>query len=411
MAENSTNKDKKDKPKRNKKTDKDGVPYDTRKGDYSKIDEVFKTDEKVLCTWLTPHRCIIELFLLNRDRGAGRRFRYPPSLILYMLLLKEDLCLSYRRIQSHMSTLMELLGLPVPCFSTLHHAEERFLVDGLGVKVMEEAGRILKDAGVEEILDPLMLIGTGICPVYKAPQKIPESEKDVQEQEARDEIARQLSRSMEVKAVRDAVDAGIPRAAALDGSGEGIEGPGIYFEHIWKFHDRRFVKMHLLMDVDTHEPLVFSVTLESPGDSAMLEPILKGAKAAGLEVRVLYADMAYDSKANWAVADGNGTDFNPNLNPRFDSDRDAPGRAEKRTAEADLGKSEYHRATGYNRRWLIEAFFSMMKKMYGEKIRARLFSRMAATIGRIMCLAYFHKHRYAEARGYSSRFGQMSIEA
>ncbi len=41
--------------------------------------------------------------------------------------------------------------------------------------------------------------------------------------------------------------------------------------------------------------------------------------------------------------------------------------------DKQFGKELAHRITGYNLRWLVESFFSIFKKLYGQSIRNRLF--------------------------------------
>lgn len=48
--------------------------------------------------------------------------------------------------------------------------------------------------------------------------------------------------------------------------------------------------------------------------------------------------------------------------------------------EGDMGKKEFHLLTGYNIRWLVEVFFSVIKKLYGEMVRSRKFDRMVLTM-------------------------------
>ncbi|MCQ2079456.1 MAG: hypothetical protein MJZ38_05325 [archaeon] len=82
----------------------------------------------------------------------------------------------------------------------------------------------------------------------------------------------------------------------------------------------------------------------------------------------------------------------------------------KDVEEQELGKTEFHLATGYNRRWLVEAFFSFEKKRFGEWMRSRRFDRMVLTMQRRRILCSMYKRLYARARGYTSRNRQMASE-
>lgn len=166
----------------------------------------------------------------------------------------------------------------------------------------------------------------------------------------------------------------------MDGLGVGISGPGIYFEFIWKVNNRRFIKHHVLIDVRTKEVLSFSITMESPGDSAVFAPLLEGAIKVGMRIKAIYADSAYDSVGNWIVTEDNKIRFYPNLKKNFVERNDLPERNEQKRAEEEMGTKEFHELIGYNVRWLVEVFFSVIKKLYGEKIRNRNFDRMVLTM-------------------------------
>ncbi len=106
---------------------------------------------------------------------------------------------------------------------------------------------------------------------------------------------------------------GGPISCATDGSGEGIEGPGIYFEHIWLDHQRRFIKHHVLINVETMEVVSFSVTMEKPGDAKVMVPLVEGAIKAGADICKVCADSAYDTVANWMAMDQMNIDVNSKL--------------------------------------------------------------------------------------------------
>lgn len=394
---------------RNKEKDANGEEYDRRKGSYSAIDKTYKEFAKILNTWLTIERILVELEIMNKDK-VGEPYKYPPSLILYLSLHKSNLGLSYRRLIAEKADLMEFLGLPVPSYSTFSQSEKKFFGPGvtLGIEIQKKASEILKERGIKDDIDIWDLINTGVCPNYTAPQKIPVCEKDVLEQKVKDEAAEEYRTCMEVTVLGNAVSDNVPRRAALDGSGQGYLGPGIYFEKVWNMNNRRFIKQHAVIDMDTQEPLMFAITFEKPGDAAMMVPILEGAEKAGLVIEELNADSAYDTIANWKYADAKGISFNPNLKFRFGEKFELNSRNLALKKEKELGKKEYHRVSGYNDRWLIEAFFSFLKKMFGERVRAYTFPKMVIEMKRMYQLASLFKRLYAKARGYVPRSVQMS---
>ena len=272
------------------------------------------------------------------------------------------------------------LGLENPDHTTLFKNEKRYFGGDFGYHVMSEACLILAKNGSLDTYNPCALIMTGVCPEYKAPRIFIDCKDKEALQKNMDEEAERLREFMEVVVFRSVVEDGEEHVAAVDGSGVGISGPGIYFEFIWKVNNRRFIKQHVLINVRTKEVLSFSITMESPGDSAVFAPLLDGAVQAGVKIKVIYADSAYDSVGNWIVTKDNKIEFYPNLKKNFGEKHDLPERNEQKRMEQELGAKEFHRLTGYNVRWLVEVFFSVIKKLYGEKIRNKNFDRMVLTM-------------------------------
>lgn len=120
------NKDKGDnKPttvKHNKMTDALGKKYGQRTG-WLEYDRSILRAAELLETWLTAERFETELAILNACGKRGRPFQFPPCLILYLLLLKEDDGRPYRLAIAKCQTLLKALGFPIPTYSTLHKSE------------------------------------------------------------------------------------------------------------------------------------------------------------------------------------------------------------------------------------------------------------------------------------------------
>ena len=125
-SENKHKKDTKGQKKRNKTMDASGRKYDTRKGSWGGLNKAIIEEGRLLDSWLTPLRIQIELSLLNFDGKPGRKYLYPPSLIIYISLLKEDDDRSYRRAISKIQTLLGLSGLPIPTYTTLFKSQAKF---------------------------------------------------------------------------------------------------------------------------------------------------------------------------------------------------------------------------------------------------------------------------------------------
>ncbi len=64
-----------------------------------------------------------------------------------------------------------------------------------------------------------------------------------------------------------------------------------------------------------------------------------------------------------------GISFVPNLKRRFEDDPDILQRHVQRMMEEQIGKEISHRFSGYNRRWLVEAFFLAVNRLFGDRVR------------------------------------------
>ena len=321
-------------------------------------------------------RCLAELSILNYPGKPGRKYQYPPSLIQYLLMLNESDNKPYRRCPAGCRIFFEQLGLRAPCYKTIQNSAVRFFKGDLSHTVMERAGRLLKDMGVDEEFDPVMFVNTGIYPEYGAPQKEVTCQRELEEQERKDAEAADMREMMAIHVSKNFIDGKRPVNGAMDGSGEGISGHGIYMEHMWCLNKRGFIKQHVMLDVNSQQIVSFSITMEQPGDARVFPSMAEGMIAVGVELVSLTADAAYDTVNNWRKATDLSLDFIPNLKKSFKDDRDFVYRRTLRLMKERLGKELTHRLTGYTLRWLVESFFSAFKRMYGDRLRPKLFDRM-----------------------------------
>lgn len=104
--------------------------YDKRKGTWTTCDKAVVKNAKLLRRWLTKERVDVELSLLNHPSKMGPPFNYPPSLVCFVCLLKEDTSKSYRDGTASSALDLEALGFEGPCYSTIHKTEGRFEKDG-----------------------------------------------------------------------------------------------------------------------------------------------------------------------------------------------------------------------------------------------------------------------------------------
>ena len=79
--------------------------------------------------------------------------------------------------------------------------------------------------------------------------------------------------------------------------------------------------------------MLFSITLENPGDAAVFAPLKEGAVKAGIRIGCIYDDSAYDTIANWMVIKNNDIKFYPNLKKTFGKNLNFPKGTSRRQEE------------------------------------------------------------------------------
>ena len=132
--------------------------------------------------------------------------------------------------------------------------------------------------------------------------------------------------------------------------------------------------------MNSQDIVSFAITMESPGDAKVLPPMVEGCISMGVKLVKLTADSAYDTRENWLALQNGGVEFVPNLKGRFKDDSDIIARHLQRLSEEKLGKKIFHRVSGYTLRWLVEIFFSVIKRLYGDRVRAKRFCRMVLSM-------------------------------
>lgn len=136
----------------------------------------------------------------------------------------------------------------------------------------------------------------------------------------------------------------------------------------WKRQGRKgWVKLHIAVNVRTKEILSVRLTDERVHDCEVAEPLIREASQRVHLVKVL-ADGAYDSKELFNLLQQLGVE--PVIRVRKDSSRLARGCPARRRAVLAQQQPGWRKRLGYGTRWLVETAFSMLKRRFGEFIRA-----------------------------------------
>ena len=184
---------------------------------------------------------------------------------------------------------------------------------------------------------------------------------------------------------------------AVDSTGLKQYNRGEWIRHKWKVR-RGFVKLHVMVDVDTKKILAVQVTDDRTGDSPMLVPLLDDAlencvpqtsesgHAGGSTRCSAYGDGAYASRDNLkACRDRNVTPFiklKVSSTPKGKGAGDVWGMAVRDQfggsdpnrvkwlpdEEKKSNQKEWKARVGYGKRWIVEIVFSAFKRMFGEHL-------------------------------------------
>ena len=119
-----------------------------------------------------------------------------------------------------------------------------------------------------------------------------------------------------------------------------------------------------------------SITSEKSHDATQFHNLISGH-----EKRV-YADKAYDSRNIFNLLRNNGTDAIIPLRKNFStSSRGSPLRGKTARVIRNMGEEGWERVHEYGKRWTVEIYFSGLKRVMGEVIRARRTDYMIQEVG------------------------------
>lgn len=323
------------KARRDKKTDGRMTPYDMRvRGTFAakpREKRVFSRKptvpeqrannvspaafaEAAFSVWKWKDIFLGELEAMNRGK-VGRPYRFCDSEIFWAMSLQSLFSMTFREAAGTAAALLKVIGLDAPSYPRLFE-RSRMLADLMGS-------------------DP----DGGIFVIRAAPCRT-----------------------------------GRVRSVGIDSSGFNLSDTSLWRENKWGVgpEHRGWLKLHALSDTDTGEIIAYAVTTDRVGDSPMLVPVLDAAVAAGHRISRVYADGAYSSAANFRrVCEEMGSEFVTSFkNNTPVKSYGAMSRGAAVRLWCSLPYPEWVERTGYGRRWKCECVFSDIKRMLGETLRA-----------------------------------------
>jgi hypothetical protein len=169
---------------------------------------------------------------------------------------------------------------------------------------------------------------------------------------------------------------------AVDSTGIKVTNRGDWMREKHGTKRRGWLKVHVAVDVESKRLLSLEVTEEDTSDSEVLRPLLKD-----VNIEEGLMDGAYDTNDAFEFMKSKGVDY-PGIKIRENA---VVGKWESARSTAVLefkkmGYKGWKQMHQYGRRWAAEGFFSSIKRIFGETVRASSPEGMVAEIKRAFIL-------------------------
>lgn len=179
---------------------------------------------------------------------------------------------------------------------------------------------------------------------------------------------------------------------AIDSSGIKVSNRSDWIRHKWKVK-RGWLKLHVAVNIKTHQIINAIVTTEETGDAVAAEHILKEICSKSTFKKLL-ADGAYDKNTIFDLLKTNQID--PAIKTRKNANT-AKGSKLRRLEvrmKTNLGEDEWNRLKSYGDRWNVEIWFSSYKRRFGEQISSTSWNGISQEIMRnIRTLNWIYQKR------------------
>jgi transposase len=171
------------------------------------------------------------------------------------------------------------------------------------------------------------------------------------------------------------IDRGEPLHLLVDSTGLKIYGEGEWLDQKHGIRSRRrWRKLHLGVDADTHEIVAVALTPDDVGDVSEIPDLLDQIDA---EIASMTADGAYDGEAVYDAVAERHPSAAVIIPPRETSvagETTATQRDRHLAMIEEYGRMGWQRRSGYNRRSLVETAMFRYKTIIGRRLQARTLS-------------------------------------
>lgn len=165
-------------------------------------------------------------------------------------------------------------------------------------------------------------------------------------------------------------------SVAVDSTGFKTTIRGDWLSNKWAKKRKGWIKLHVSADTERIMASRISITMEHSHDATQFTKLITGH-----EQRV-FADKAYDSRKIFNILRNNGSEAIIPLRKNFSTlSRTSPLRGKTAREIRKLGEDQWKNIHEYGRRWTVEIYFSGLKRVMGEIIRARRTDYMIQEVG------------------------------
>jgi len=160
-----------------------------------------------------------------------------------------------------------------------------------------------------------------------------------------------------------------PIVIAVDSTGVRVHKAGGWVERKYG-KKKRYVKIHLAVDVETKQALAMLVTTDGTHDSRVFPQLLKKTERCGKVSKVIM-DGAYDNSKVYNLLEQKKIESV--IKPRRNSRLDTPSEPRRRAVALykRLEDKQWTKLKGYGRRWSVETAYSIFKRAFGEYCMAK----------------------------------------
>ncbi|HUS74967.1 MAG TPA: IS5 family transposase [Methanothrix sp.] len=184
---------------------------------------------------------------------------------------------------------------------------------------------------------------------------------------------------------KQSLDLQIPEndaVVAVDSTGIKVTNRGDWMREKHGKKRRGWLKVHVAVDVESKRLLSLEVTEEDTSDSEVLRPLLED-----VNIEDALADGAYDTNDAFEFMKSKSVDY-PGIKIRENA---VVGKEESARSDAVLeykkmGYNGWKQMHQYGRRWAVEGFFSSIKRIFGETVRASSPEGMVSEVKRAFIL-------------------------